>query len=394
MKNLLQIVLTVFFAFSLLSAGAFAKADLTFPTNAQDAKYDSLVTTGIKQIYDIKFPEAEATFKKLTSDYPNKPAGKFFLAMIDWWRILLDPDNESYDDIFYKKLDGVIDQCDQLLDKNPDNVDALFFKGGAIGFRGRLRAFRESWLKAADDGKKALPIVERAGQLDPKNVDVQLGYGIYNYYASVLPDKYPMLKPVMWFLPKSDKNKGLIQLGYVSRDGKYAKYEAQYFLMNIYYSYEDKPFEAEKYAHLLTSQFPDNPNFESWMGRIYAKEGRWNLASSIFANILKKSNKGLTGYTLPLVKREALYYVGFEYKQNGKLDSAKIYFQQCADISYKIDKNGESGFLVNTTLYLGNICDAQKNRAKAVEYYKKVLDMKDFGNAQNLAKQYLKNPYR
>jgi tetratricopeptide (TPR) repeat protein len=291
MKNLLQIVLTVFFAFSLLSAGAFAKADLTFPTNAQDAKYDSLVTTGIKQIYDIKFPEAEATFKKLTSDYPNKPAGKFFLAMIDWWRILLDPDNESYDDIFYKKLDGVIDQCDQLLDKNPDNVDALFFKGGAIGFRGRLRAFRESWLKAADDGKKALPIVERAGQLDPKNVDVQLGYGIYNYYASVLPDKYPMLKPVMWFLPKSDKNKGLIQLGYVSRDGKYAKYEAQYFLMNIYYSYEDKPFEAEKYAHLLTSQFPDNPNFESWMGRIYAKEGRWNLASSIFANILRNPIK-------------------------------------------------------------------------------------------------------
>ena len=95
-----------------------------------------------------------------------------------------------------------------------------------------------------------------------------------------------------------------------------------------------------------------------------------------------------------MVKREALYYVGFEYKQEGKLDSAKIFFQQCADISYKIDKDGESGFLVNSTLYLGNIYDAEKNRAKATELYKKVLDMKDFGNSQDLAKQYLKSPYR
>ncbi len=384
MKKFLQIILTAFFVIS-----AF-----TFHVNAQDAKFDSTVSAGIKQIYNIKFTEAEATFKKLTNDYPNKPTGKFFLAMIDWWKILLDPDNESYDDIFLKKLDDVINQCDRLLDKNSDNVDALFFKGGAIGFRGRLSAFRESWLKAADDGRDALPIVQRAGRLDPQNVDVQFGYGIYNYYASVLPDKYPMLKPIMLFLPKSDKKKGLVQLDYVARDGKYAKYEAQYFLMNIYYSYESQPFQAEKYAHLLTSQFPDNPNFERWLGRIYAKEGRWDLASTTFANVLLKNSKGLTGYTFPAVKREALYYVGFEYKQESKLDSAKICFRQCSDISYKIDKDGESGFQVNSTLYIGNIYDAQDNRAKAIELYKKVLDMKDFGNAQNLAKQYLKKAYK
>ena len=384
MKKYLQIILTAVFVVPFF----------TSYINAQDVKFDSTVSSGIKQIYNIKFPEAESTFKKLVADYPGKPAGKFFLAMIDWWKILLDPDNEAYDDIFLKKLDDVINQCEQLLDKNSDNVDALFFKGGAIGFRGRLRAFRESWLKAADDGREALPIVQKAGQLDPKRIDVQLGYGIYNYYASVLPDKYPMLKPIMLFLPKSDKKKGLVQLDYVARDGKYAKYEAQYFLMNIYYSYEEKPFEAEKYAHQLTSQFPDNPNFERWLGRIYAKEGRWSSASGIFTNVLKKNNNDLTGYTLPGVKREAAYYVGLEYKMEAKFDSAKIYFQQCADISYKIDKKGESGFLVNATLYLGNIYDIQNNRAKAIELYKKVLDMDDFGNAQELAEQYLKNPYR
>ena len=67
MKKYIQIILTAFFVASLF----------TFCINAQDAKFDSIVSAGIKQIYDIKFPEAETTFKKLIADYPNKPAGKF-----------------------------------------------------------------------------------------------------------------------------------------------------------------------------------------------------------------------------------------------------------------------------------------------------------------------------
>ncbi len=382
MKKIFYIGLILFFILSPRQVGA------------QDAKYDTLVTAGIKQIYDIKFPEAETTFRKLIADYPDKPAGRFFLAMIDWWKILLDPDNESYDELFFQKLEDVIFQCDQILAKDRNNVDALFFKGGAIGFRGRLRAFRESWLKAADDGREALPLVQHAGKLDPKNVDVQLGYGIYNYYASVLPDKYPVLKPIMLFFPSGDKKKGIEQLSYVARDGKYAKYEAQYFLMNIYYSYEENPFEAERYARMLTSQFPDNPNFERWLGRIYAKEGRTKLSAETFANIILKSKKGLTGYTFPSVNREAVYYVGYQYRMEGKLDSAKIYFQQCADLSKQIDKKEESGFLVNSYLYLGNIYDAQNDRQKAIGYYKEVLDMKEFGRSKDLAEQYLKNAYR
>ncbi|MEO8232689.1 MAG: hypothetical protein ABI638_10420, partial [Ignavibacteriota bacterium] len=155
----------------------------SFSIFAQNSDFDARVNDGIKQIYNIKFTEAEKTFRSVIADYPNKPAGRFFLAMIDWWKILLDSDNESYDEIFFQKIEDVIYRCDQILDKNSKDVDALFFKGGAIGFRGRLRAFRESWLKAADDGREALPIVEQAAVLDPNNMDVQLGFGIYNYYA-------------------------------------------------------------------------------------------------------------------------------------------------------------------------------------------------------------------
>ena len=361
---------------------------------ADDAKFDSLVTTGIKQIYNIKFPEAEKTFRMLIADYPNHPAGRFFLAMIDWWKILLDFDSEKYDEIFYQKLEDVIYQCDELLKKNPENVDALFFKGGAIGFRGRLRANRDSWLKAADDGREALPIVEHAANLDSNNVDVQLGFGIYNYYAAVIPDEYPMIKPLMLFFPSGDKEKGIEQLNNVAFNGRYAKYEAQYFLMTLYFNYENNAFKAYEYAEMLTKEFPDNPVFERWKGRIEAKKGNFVAASIIFRNVIDKGDSGFTGYNVFKTKREADYYVAYQYFNTNKLDSAKIYFDDCAKISKQVDGDEESGFRVNAVLYIGMINDLWNKRDEAISNYKKVLDMDEYANSHKRAEELIEKPFK
>ncbi len=358
---------------------------------AQDAKFDSLITTGIKQIYNIKFPEAEKTFRRVIADYPNHPSGRFFLAMIDWWKILINPDSEDHDDIFFQKLEDVIYQCDQLLKKNPENVDALFFKGGAIGFRGRLRAFRDSWLKAADDGRDALPIVEKASNLDPKNVDVQLGFGIYNYYAAVIPEEYPIVKPLMLFFPDGDKKKGIEQLNNTAQNGKYAKYEAQYFLMTLYYNFENNPFKADEYAQILIKEFPDNPTFQRWYGRIAAKKGDYISAQAIFKNLLDK--KGLPGYDNKRTRREADYYVGLQYFNTNQLDSSFYFFNDCERISKEVDEE-DSGFMINAVLYQGMIYDLQSKRNEAKNKYEQVLDLDEYANSHKLAEGYLKNPFK
>jgi len=362
--------------------------------NPQGAKFDSVASQGIKQIYGMQFSRAENTFRSLIADYPDHPAGRFFLAMIDWWKILIDDDVESYDDLFFQKLEDVIYQCDDLLQKNPKNVDALFFKGGAIGFRGRLRAFRESWIKAADDGREALPIVERASKLDPGNLDVQLGFGIYNYYASVIPNEFPLLKPLMIFFPKGDKEKGIEQLTNTAMNGKYAKYEARYFLMTLYFSYENDVYRAGEFAKMLYIDFPDNSVFERWMGRIAARKGDYPTCASVFQVVLHKADKNYFGYNNKKTVREAYYYIGVEAMNEKKLDSAKIYFEKCAEISRQADKKEESGFLINSILYLGMINDIQGNRDKAKDYYNKLLDMKEYGNSHSLAKLYLDKPYK
>ena len=358
---------------------------------AQNSDFDSRVNEGIKQIYTIKFTEAEKTFRSVMADYPEHPASRFFLAMIDWWKILLDPDNESYDEIFFQKLEDVIYQCDQLLDKNPKDVDALFFKGGSIGFRGRLRAFRESWLKAADDGREALPIVEEAASLDPNNMDVQLGFGIYNYYAEVIPNENPLIKPLMIFFPDGDKEKGIKQLKNTAFNGKFAKYEARYFLMTLYYRYENNATIADDYAKLLLDDFPDNPVFEKWRGRIAVRRGDYFLADSVFRSVLLKADKNYFGYNRPNSLREAAYYVGNNLKNNGQLDSAKIYFDKCITESKKIDKEGEeSGFQVNAILYLARMAESLNKKDEAIKYYEELLNIRDYGNSHSIAENSLK----
>jgi len=364
----------------------------SFSIFAQNSDFDSRVNDGIKQIYNIKFAEAEKTFRSVIADYPEHPAGRFFLAMIDWWKILLDPDNESYDEIFFQKLEDVIYQCDQLLDKNPKNIDALFFKGGSIGFRGRLRAFRESWLKAADDGREALPIVEEAAALDPNNMDVQLGFGIYNYYAEVIPNENPLIKPLMIFFPDGDKEKGIQQLKNTAFNGKFAKYEARYFLMTLYYRYENNSIIAGEYAKLLSDDFPDNPVFEKWRGRIAVKRGDYILADSVFRNVLLKADKNYFGYSRPNSLREAAYYVGNNLKNSGQLDSAKIYLDRCISESKKIDEEGEeSGFQVNAVLFLAQMAETLNKKDEAIKFYEELLDIKDYGRSHSIAENSLKN---
>jgi tetratricopeptide (TPR) repeat protein len=360
--------------------------------SAQSKQFDSLVVKGIKQIYDIKFSEAEKTFRGLIADYPSHPAGKFFLAMIDWWKILLDMDNESYDDIFFAKLEDVIFLCDEILKKDPANVDALFFKGGAIGFRGRLRANRESWIKAADDGREAIPIVQRASKLDPTNIDVQLGFGIYDYYAAVIPENYPIIKPLMIFFPKGDKEKGIKELKLVAEKGKYARIEARYFLMTLYYHYEGDNQKAYEYAKQLSDEFPDNPLFQRFLGRTLVRRGDYTSADQVFRDVYSRSIQNYPGYNSQ-AKRESAYYLGYYRKMIGKPDSAVTYFKECVDLSKKIDKDEESGFRINATLYLGILSDQMGNRNNAIEYYKECLDMRDYSNSHETAKRYLEKPF-
>jgi len=358
----------------------------------EDRAVDARLQRGIDYIYNIEFEKADEEFAAVIRQVPDHPAGYFFQAMTQWWRILSNFDDESHDRQFYDSLEKVVEMCEQRLDKNENDVTALFFKGGAVGFRGRLRANRGTWLAAAKDGLVALPAVRKAFRLEPENYDVLLGMGIYNYYADVIPSQYPLVKPLMLFLPSGDKKKGLEQLELAAQKARYAKTEAMYFLVQTYFSYEKQYVRALELARELHTKYPRNPLFHRMYGRCYVSLGYWAEAFQIFTEVEERFRNKQVGYDV-YDGREAYYYIGRHYFLAGRLDDASQQLYQCDALSRKIDKSSPSGFMSMANLMIGMIYDLQKRRGSAQAQYQKVLDMKEYENTHEEARRYMEKPY-
>ena len=357
------------------------------------SEFDSVARRGIDRVYNLEFEQAEEDFARLVSLQPAHPAGHFLLAMVDWWRILINLEDERYDERFLTALDRVVAICDSLLDAHESDVTAIFFKGGAIGFQGRLLFHRNDYLAAANAGRKALPLVQEAMALDPRNFDILLGAGIYNYYAEVIPERYPFVKPLMLFVPPGDREKGLEQLTLASERATYASVEATYFLLQAFYFHEHNYVKALEIARKLHARFPDNMLFHRYVGRALVSMGNWEEATEVFNEIRARAEAGQRGYG-PAIEREAVYYIATNHMQAHRYEEALRAFYRCDELSREVDQSEASGYMSQTNLKIGMIYDMQGKRELAVSQYQKVRDMKEFRGSHEQAERYLGAPYR
>jgi len=353
---------------------------------------DSLVRIGVQHIYNVEFEQAEQAFAKVGQMYPEHPVSYFMDAMVDWWRIALDKRRHTYDQQFLNKIDKVLDRCESILQAEPMNVTALFFKGGALGFKGRFHALRHEFIDAATAGKEALAVLEESQKIAPGNHDMMLGTGIYNYYAAAIPEKYPMMKPAMLFVPRGDKTLGLLQLKAAASKARYANIEAQWLIVQTYLDWERVPSKAYDYAKDLHERYPKNPAFEVAYGRCLVSSGELDKMEQVFRTVLLNYMDKRRGYD-EYVARDALYYIGMGRMIRKDFDIALKYFYKCDEACRLLDKDGPTDFMIKTNLKVGQIYDMQGKRALAIKQYNKVLNMPDKNDSHKLANLYLETPY-
>ncbi len=353
---------------------------------------DSLVRQGVHELFNLNYVTADSLFSEVITRYPRHPAGYFFSAMVDWWRIAVDPDTTAFDNTLTWKLRKTIAMSDTILDTDDVDLVALFFKGGAIGYLGELDAYRERWVAAAEEGKRGLEILQRAQHLAPANYDIMLGEGLYDYYAVKIPEEYPFVKPFMLFFPAGDKQLGLQFLRASATKARYANYEAMYQLLRIYSSYENNPAQALDLAWQLHVLFPNNVLFERYLGRSYVQLNNRVQWDSVWRDVLMKCQLKKNGYSIS-AEREARYYLGWIAMDAGRYDEALSSFYICDSLSRALDTDGPSGFMILTNLKIGMIDDLQNKRPYALTQYDKILSWTDYENAHALAKLYKEHPY-
>lgn len=351
---------------------------------------DSLVIEGTHYIYNVKFEEAEKAFKKVIKLYPDHPVGYFLDAMVFWWKTKLYTNQNKYDKPFIDKITRVVEISDELLKKNSKDINALFFKAGALGYRGRFYAEKESWLKAASDGAEAFNLLQECRKIAPHNHDIMLGTGIYNYFAKVIPERYPITKPMLTFLPKGDKSLGIYQLKAAANHARYSGVEALVVLLQIHYSFEQDVEKALEYATTLNGMYPDNPYFHRYLGRTNVRAGNYAEIESVWREVVIRCMNKMPGYDIGTA-REATYYVGNSLYRKKDYDMALKYFKKSIEASEIIDQDEESGFHINAIMYSANIYDKLGDKDKAKKLYKSVLEMREYDSSHKKAQSYLKN---
>jgi len=353
---------------------------------------DEKIQSGLSYIYHLKYDSASIVFSGFINSEPSNPLGYFGQTLTEWWKINLDLSDQSNDDNFYAKVDKVLEVCDNILDKNENDSDALLFKGGALGYRGLLRAMRDSYLKSAEDGKKSLNLLMKVLELYPDNKDALFGVGVYNYYADKIPEEKPILKPLTILFPKGDKGKGLLQLKEASENSKYSKIESRNALARIDLNYEQNSSEAETISVRLYNDYPENPVFEKYLARSYTINYKFDLALDLWKIYVNKFSQNLPGYTSLNSNREGNYYIALCYQRLGRILEAEPYLFVCEELTKSLDNN-DSQIGVYTYLMLGWMYDKKGDRGKADYYYDKVISMKDFNGSRKTAEGYKTNRY-
>jgi hypothetical protein len=386
MKKLLNIRIVFFIicvAATTVHAQLYSSADL-------DKNYDMVLknpgvqiesTEAINLLYNYKFDEADKEFRWLKYRYPKHPMPHFLMGLAEWWKIVPNTDNETYDKAFLAQMDSTIALADKLYDTEQNKIEAAFFLAAAYAFKGRLYSERESWAKAAFAGKKSLKYFEVCkgnGDLSP---ELLFGDGLYNYYAEWVPKEYPILKPVLALFPKGNKKLGEKQLETVGNNAFYTRVEARYFLLQIY-SMENQYGKAYELAKYMWQTFPNNPYFERYFCRTAFVTGRADDATTAAKNILDKIDSGMPGYE-GVSGRNAAYvlaYYNMHYNKNYEL--AEGFYQKAIDFSVKT-KSTNAGYYVSSLLGLGKIAEMKKNYDEALRYYKLADDKAGKKSSQN-----------
>lgn len=345
---------------------------------------------GLSLLYNFEFERADRLFSQIDARFPEHPIGPFLMALNTWWQILLDLSDESHDEAFFEQMETVIRRSDRMLRRDRRNFDAMFFKGAALGFRGRLRSNRGEWYRAARDGVRAMDYVFAVADADPDNADYMFGRALYDYYAAVIPDRYPYTRPVMVFFPKGDRERGIRLLERTATEGRFIQTEAAYFLLQIYYVFENDRAKSLHYAGWLREQHPQNSFFHTFQGRALARWGEWREAQEVFTEVLSRHRAQQTGYNAASAE-QALYYLGRIAMMYSDYDQALTHLRELDRMAARTDE--DTYFKVLGRLRQGMALDASGRRADAVRMYRTVLNMKDWSGAHARAEQYLDSPY-
>jgi epoxyqueuosine reductase len=273
------------------------------------------------------------------------------------------------------------------LGRNPNDLDALAALSVAHGLKSNyLFLVEKSWVDSLKEATAARKANERIRELDPKDVDAKLVYGLNEYVVGSLPFYMRALGFIGGF--HGDREDGIRQLELVAKQGLRNRYDAQVLLAAIYRRERD-PRKAIPLLKELAGRFPRNHLFRLEQVQMYSDAGDKSSALAVLAEVENLRRTGAAGYA-NLNAEKILYFRGNLLFWYNDLPGALADLRQVTQKAADLDLNTA----VLAWLRLGQVQDLQGHHSEALLAYREAIKAAPKSEAAAEAKAYMESPYR
>jgi len=270
------------------------------------------------------------------------------------------------------------------LDKNPNDVDALYARGATRALRATYTGIVDkAWFAGLRGAVAARHDEERVLELDPKYVDAKVVVGTHLYIVGSLSWPAKVAASVAGL--SGSKQKGLEDLRQAVASGHMEVSNDAKIVLALFLRREQKYAEALKLVSGMQSDFPRN-----------------FLVAAEYAHLMNAAGHGpeaITAYRKVLAGCRANAYstchmdvpaYGLGEALRGQRDYAGA--AEAYDLAAGSGRDGE--LRQKSTLAAGEMYDLLQKRDTALEKYKAVIAENSATNSADLARRYLKQAYK
>jgi len=346
---------------------------------------DQHVREGQDAIYRLDYATAERIFQQTIAENPESPVGYGMLAITTWNQLLAASANQALDDYatptpftkgrthknvnqeikrFREANDNLLTVCEKILENNPKDVLALYFRGLAYeNLSAEAIVITKNTGSAISNGRKAKNIHEQVLKLDPDFVDANVSIAGNEFAKATLPWSIKWLAFLVGI--RGSKEQAFQKLELVSEKGKYRQLDAQVVLA-LLHSWKGDPRQPLVIFENLREKYPQNYLFDINLAAIY--QLKFNDAQSaldIYQQLLKTLSYKAPG----LHAGEVYLRIGKTHVQLREYSLALQAFNKVLE-----ESKGEIETEPLAYFHMAQIHDEQGDKVQAMEYYRQVLN--------------------
>jgi tetratricopeptide (TPR) repeat protein len=366
---------------------------------------DPLVREAFDHFYNLDYPGAIERFERFHTAHPGDPQGTVLLLDAVLFQELYRQD--LLDTTFYANdgfltgrhatqedpetrdrilalADETIREADWRLDRNANDLDALYARGWARALkctyiamvqRGYGSGFRLA-LQAKNDHVRVL-------QLDPDYIDAKLVVGVYEYVVGALPLPFKLL--IGFAGITGSKSRGLEMLTDDGNRGAVTNIEARTTIA-LFLRREARYKEAIEVVRALKSEYPRDYLFCLEEANLRKDAGEGMAAVAAYREILAANAK--PGYFYSARMELAYFGLGDALRGQRHYGEAAEAYEQAASTP-----NVGPELKIRSLLAAGECRDLNGERQQAIKDYQAAIESGPNTSRADTARKRLRNAY-